>query len=87
MRVQVVARNRRGEESAKVVTGEGYDEASGSVLLKGGRAQVVTLRVTRPLAKGDRVTVEIYDAQADRLLARSKPADVLAEVRVGDELG
>lgn len=87
MRVQVVARNRAGEESGRVVTGEGYDEASGSVLLKGGRAQVITLRVTRPLAKGDRVTVEIYDAQADRLLARSKPADVLAEVRVGDELG
>lgn len=87
MPVQVIARNRAGEESGRVITGEGYDEGSGTVLLKGGRAQVITLRVTRPLAKGDRLILEIHDAQADRLLARSKPAEVVAQVQVGDELG
>jgi hypothetical protein len=82
LEVRVSARNRGGAEVAKIVAGEGYDEQTGSVRLRGGAPQIITFRVTTSLNKGDRVILQAYDADSDRLLAKSKPADVVADVGV-----
>lgn len=88
--VRIVAKNRSGQAVARVVTGEGYDEATGAIHLKSsstpGAVQVVTLQVLAPLTRGERITLEAYDWGTDRLLAKSRPADVVADVMVGDDL-
>lgn len=87
---RITARDRAGREVARVVAGQGYDEATGTIRLRAdlpsGGQQVVTLQVLEPLAKGDRVALEVYDSRTDRLLGKSKPAEVATDVRVGDEL-
>jgi hypothetical protein len=83
---RLVARNKQGQVVAQVRGGDGYDEPSGVVTLTGGRAQTVRLVVTKNLAKGDRVILEVYDARTDRRLARSEPVPVAAAVEVGDDL-
>ncbi len=80
MKVRVSARNRKGKEVARIVAGENYDEATGVVCLSGGETQIVTLRVVTPLKKGDRVTLQAYDAETDRLLGKSKAAEVLIDI-------
>lgn len=86
LHVRVVPRNKAGEQVARIATGDGYDEETGSILLGGQHPQVLTFRVTSPLVKGDRVLLEIYDAGSDRLIGKSSEAAVVAEVRVGDDL-
>jgi hypothetical protein len=81
-RVRVSARNRRGVEVARAVAGEGYDEQTGSVRLQGTAPQVITFRVTESLAKGDRVTLHVYESETDLLLTTSRPAEVVADVGV-----
>lgn len=80
LQVRVIARNRRGEEVAKMVAGEGYDETSGLVRLGPQPTQVVTFRVTAALAKGDRVSLHVYDSETDRLLGESRAARVVSDV-------
>jgi hypothetical protein len=79
-RVRVSARNRRGVEVATVVGGDGYEEDTGSVQLRGDSPQVITFRITARLAKGDQVTIHVYDSDTDRLLTTSQPAQVVAHV-------
>ncbi|HXF72493.1 MAG TPA: PglZ domain-containing protein [Actinomycetota bacterium] len=84
---RVVARSRAGVEVARPIAGQGFDEAAGTVELReSGLPQIVTFQVVRDLKKGDRVTVEIYESPTDRLLAKSKAAEVAVDLRVGDEL-
>ncbi len=82
LQVRVSARNRSGAEVARIVAGEGYDDQTGSIRLRGGASQIITFRVTRSLNKGDRVILQAYDADSDRLLAKSRPAEVVADVTV-----
>lgn len=82
LQVRVSARNRGGREVAKIVAGEGYDEQMGSVRLRGGAPQIVTFRVITSLGRGDRVILHVYDADTDRLLAKSRPAEVVTDVGV-----
>ena len=82
LRVRVSARSRSEVEVARVVAGEGYEEQTGSVRLRAGGLQVITFRVTTSLRKGDRVTLHVYDTDTDRLLARSRPAEVVTAVGV-----
>jgi len=86
LRVRVIARNRGGDQVARIVTGDGYEEQAGSVLLGSEHPQVLTFRVTSRLAKGDRVILELYAAEGDRLAAKSAAADVVATVEAGDGL-
>ncbi|MCL6509018.1 MAG: PglZ domain-containing protein, partial [Bryobacteraceae bacterium] len=81
-RVRLSARNRRGMQVATLVAGEGYEEETGSVRLCGSSPQVITFRITAPLARGDQVTVHVYDSDTDRLLATSGPAQVVTDVEV-----
>lgn len=82
LRVRVSARSRSEVEVARVVAGEGYDEQTGSVRLRTGGPQVITFLVTTSLSKGDRVTLHVYDADTDRLLAKSQPAEVVTAIGV-----
>jgi hypothetical protein len=88
--VRIRARDRAGKEVARVVAGQGYEEATGALRLQAdlpaGAQQIATLQVMEGLAKGDRVILEVYDSKTDRLLGKSKPAEVATEVRVGDDL-
>jgi hypothetical protein len=86
LRVRMVARDRAGRDVARPVAGEGFEEQAGSVRLAGAERQVVTFRITESLPKGERVTVDVYDVETDRLLAKSRPAEVVTLVTVGDEL-
>ena len=81
-RVRISARNRRGEEVARIVAGEGFDEETGVVLLRAGVSQVLTLRVTSSLARKDIVTLYVYETGTDRLLGTSRPAEVVSDVEV-----
>jgi len=87
---RITARNRAGKEVARVVAGQGYEESTGTIRLQtdlaSGAQQIATLQVVKSLAKGDRVTLEVYDSKTDRLLGKSRPAEVATDVRVGDEL-
>ncbi|HWO69680.1 MAG TPA: hypothetical protein VNP94_02855, partial [Actinomycetota bacterium] len=87
--VRVVARSG-GKEVARAVAGQGFDETTGTLELRmdrpPGEPQIVTFQVVERLKKGERVSVEVYDSRTDRLLGKSKPAEVAADVRVGDEL-
>jgi len=82
LRVRVSTRNQRGAEIARIVAGEGYEDQTGSVRLSGTAPQIVTFRVTRSLARGDRLTLQVHDADTDKLLARSRPTEVVADVEV-----
>jgi hypothetical protein len=90
LRVRLVVRNQAGEDVARVVAGDSYDEAAGMVTLRGatpqGGPQVVMFRVTSRLHKGDRITLEAYDVDTDRPVAKSQVAEVPVDVRTGDEL-
>lgn len=86
LRVRMVARDRASRDVARPVAGEGFEEQAGSVRLTGPDQQVVTFRVIASLRRGERVTLEVYDVETDRLLAKSKPAEVMTDVTVGDEL-
>ncbi len=84
--VRLVALNKQGQAVAQIRGGDGYDEPTGVVTLTGGRAQTLRLVVTKNLARGDRLTLEIHDAHTDRLLGRSEPVPVATKVEVSDEL-
>jgi len=82
LKVRIVAQNRSGQEVARIVAGEGYDERSGVVTLLSRKPRIVTFCVTEPLKKGDRVTLHVYEAETDRLLSESQPAEVATEIGV-----
>lgn len=74
-----------GKEVARLVAGQGFNEATGAVDLGANAVQIVTFRVVERLRKGDRVTVEVYDSRTDRLLGKSNPAGVTVDLSVADE--
>jgi hypothetical protein len=78
---------RTGFEVARVITGEGYNEETGSLTIDSTRPNIVTFRVVADLKKGDRVVLEVREAKSDRILILSKEAEVVSNVIVGDELG
>ena len=73
-------------EVARVVAGNGFDPATGTITVSVEEPAIITLRVTASLKKGERVVLELYDAGTDRLVASSEEARVVTDVRVEDEL-
>ena len=85
LRVRLVARNRAGAEVARAVGGD-IEEVTGTFVLSADpQPAIVTFRVTSPLRKGDRVTLTVYDANDDRVLATAA-AQVVTDVGVDDEV-
>lgn len=73
-------------EVARAAAGNGFDATTGTITVDVEQPAIITLRVTASLKKGERVTLELYDARTDRLVATSGEARVVTDVRVDDEL-
>ncbi len=83
---RVVARGTDGTEPvARVVSGDGYDAASGSVTVQADRPSVLTFQVTRNLDCDSQVELQVLDARTGRRLAEAVAA-VAAPVVVEEEL-
>jgi hypothetical protein len=86
--VRVVARGaKKGSDVvARVVSGDGYDPATGSVALRADAPPpVLTFQVTANLERGTTVEVEVLDARTGVRLGGAE-ANVSAKVLVEDEL-
>ncbi len=85
LRVRVVAAESAGQPVARVVSGDGYDSDSGTIVVSHERPSVLTFQVTANLASGINVDVQVLDARTGRSLATSKVA-VSAPIMVEDSL-
>jgi len=85
LRVHVLARDKKGREVARLLTGQGYDESSGTVRMQAGEdKQIVAFRITRNLVKGNRLILEAYSLNG-QLVGKTEAA-VAADVEVDHEL-
>jgi hypothetical protein len=85
--VRVVATGAKGSDVvARVVSGDGYDPATGSVALRAdGPSPVLTFQVTANLERDTTVEIEVLDARTGVRLGGAE-ANVSAKVVVEDEL-
>ena len=84
--VRLLAMNTGGTTVARVVSGDGFDTATGTVVLAAGGPTVLTLQVTANLASGSRVSLSVVDARTGRIVATTN-VEVVAPVVVDDDLG
>jgi hypothetical protein len=86
--VRVVAKGAKGSGVvARVVSGDGYDPATGSIELRTDRpAPVLTFQVTSNLERDSTVEVEVLDARTGVRLGAAE-ASVATRIIVEDELG
>jgi hypothetical protein len=83
---RVVARGAGGNDPvARVVSGDGYDAASGSVTVEPDRPSILTFQVIRNLDRDSQVELQVLDARTGRRLADAV-APVAAPVVVEEEL-
>lgn len=83
---RVVARGAGGNDPvARVVSGDGYDAASGSVTVERDRPSILTFQVTRNLDRDSQVELQVLDARTGRRLADAV-ASVAAPVMVEEKL-
>jgi hypothetical protein len=83
MDVQVSAvRIPDGEVVARVVAAGGAEVGQGIVHLTPTQECLISFQVVRPLTKGEKVELRVLDPKTDRQLAKSKPAQVAADVVV-----
>ena len=75
-----------GAEIAKLVAAGGADTAEGVVQLVPDTEALVSFQVIADLAKGDKVELRILDVRTDRRLAKSKAAQVAANVAMETNL-
>ncbi len=85
--VRVVAQGATGAGAvARVVSGDGFNPATGAVTLRSEEtAPVLTFQVTENLARGTAVEIEVFDARTGVLLGGAE-ASVSAEIIVEDDL-
>lgn len=85
--VRVVAKGAKGSDVvARVVSGDGYDAATGSVALRAdGPSPVLTFQVTANLERDTTVEIEVLDARTGVRLGGAE-ANVSAKIVVEDEL-
>jgi hypothetical protein len=85
--VRVVAKGAQGSDVvARVVSGDGYDAATGSVALRAdGPSPVLTFQVTANLERDTTVEIEVLDARTGVRLGGAE-ANVSAKIVVEDEL-
>ena len=81
-----VVRISDGAEIVKLVAAGGADIAEGVVQLVPDTEALVSFQVINDLAKGDRVELRVLDVKTDRRLAKSKPAQVAANVSAEADL-
>jgi hypothetical protein len=83
----VAVRASDGEQVSALATAGGAEQGEGLVRLTPGESVILGLRVTRTLAKNDKVDLKVFDARTDRQLGVSKkPATVARALEVEDGL-
>jgi hypothetical protein len=83
----VAVRVSDGEQVSAIATAGGAEQGEGLVRLKPGEPVILGFRVTRSLAKNDRIELKVFDARTDRQRGVSeKPATVTRRLEVEDEL-
>lgn len=87
IRVRVVAKGPTGSGVvARVVSGDGFDPATGAVTLRAdGTSPVLTFQVTANLERDTTVDIEVFDARTGVRLGGAE-ASVSAKIVVEDEL-
>ena len=85
VKVRVVAGAGTGTPVARIVSGDGYDPATGAVMVESSQSRVLTFQVTQNLGAGTEVELQVLDARTGLKLA-SASAQVAAEVVVEDQL-
>jgi hypothetical protein len=83
--VRVVAAESAGHPVARVVSGDGYDAESGTVVVSHDRPSVLSFQVTANLSPGSNVAIEVLDARTGRKLTAST-VRVAAAIVVEDSL-
>lgn len=84
--VRLLAMNTSGATVARVVSGDGFEPATGTVMLTAGGRTVLTLQVVANLAAGSRISLSVVDARTGRIVAKTD-VEVVAPVVVDDDLG
>ena len=74
------------EPCSRVIGGEGVDVAAGTVEVAAGQPRAVTLQITRNLAAGTELNLDVIDASTGSRLSR-RPVQVAVDVTVEDDLG
>lgn len=72
-------------EVGVLVTAGGAEEAEGLIRLRPREEVNLGFRVTRSLARGERVELQVFDARTERRLRASKTATVARSLEVEDE--
>jgi hypothetical protein len=83
VRVQLTERN---EPCSRIIGGDDVDPATGTVEVATQRPRTVTLQITRNLAAGSRLSLDVIDASTGTRLSRT-PVEAAADVIVEDDLG
>jgi hypothetical protein len=85
--VRVAARRPTGSQGvARVVSGDGFDPATGAITLRaGGPPPVLTFQVTANLERGTALDIEVFDARTGVRLGGAE-ATVAATIVVEDDL-
>jgi hypothetical protein len=83
--VRVVAAESAGHPVARVVSGDGYDAESGTIVVAHDRPSVLSFQVTSNLSSGSNVAIEVLDARTGRKLSASA-VTVAAAIVVEDSL-
>jgi hypothetical protein len=83
----VAVRVSDGEQISGIATAGGAEQGEGLVRLTPGEPVILGFRVTRSLAKNDKIELKVFDARTDRQRGVSeKPAVVVRKLEVEDEL-
>ncbi len=82
----VPIRRSDDREVGVLVTAGGAEQGERLVQLRPGAEVSLGFRATTSLGKGDRIELQVFDAQTDRRLASSRPSTVARALEVDDEL-
>jgi PglZ domain len=82
----VPVRRSDDREVGVLVTAGGAEQGERLVQLQPGAEVSLGFRATTSLGKGDRIELQVFDAQTDRRLASSRPSTVARALEVDDEL-
>lgn len=86
LEVRVLGRRSGSKENvARLVSGEGYDAASGTVTLSAEGQNILTFQLVANLERGETVEIAVLDARTDRELGSATVA-AAAAISVEDDL-
>lgn len=83
--LRVIAAGAKRQPVARVVGGDDYDAATGTITVESGRPSVLTFQVTRNLTQGSTIELQVLDARTGHKIS-SQDVQVSAAITIEDEL-